>query len=30
MLEKKKKHLLLPEDIDTVDEVNEYRYEGEC
>lgn len=29
MLEKKKKHLLLPEDVDTVDEINEYRYEGE-
>ena len=29
MLEKKKKHLLIPEDIDTVDEINEYRYEGE-
>jgi glutamine cyclotransferase len=21
--------LLLPEDVDTVDEINEYRYEGE-
>lgn len=29
MLEKKKKHLLLPDDVDTVDEINEYRYEGE-
>ena len=26
MEEKKKKHLLLPDEIETVDEVNEYRY----
>jgi hypothetical protein len=29
MLEKKKKHLLIPDDVDTVDEINEYRYNGE-
>jgi hypothetical protein len=29
MLEKKKKHLLIPDEVDTVDEINEYRYEGE-
>ena len=29
MREKKKKQLLLPDDVDTVDEINEYRYEGE-
>jgi hypothetical protein len=29
MLEKKKKHLLIPDEVDTVEEINEYRYEGE-
>lgn len=29
MLEKKKKHLLIPDEVDTVDDINEYRYNGE-
>ena len=26
MVMKKKKHLLIPDEVDTVDEINEYRY----
>jgi hypothetical protein len=26
MLEKKKKHLLIPDEVDTVEEINEYKY----
>lgn len=29
MLEKKKKHLLIPDEVDTVDEINEFHYNGE-